>query len=489
MESLLGSPFQVDHREFYQLLELRGGDRPCLTFERLLTAAREVEDIGRWLEAMMSDGWRAELVGAVAIWARPEPRHLELLWQAFDRGSWVAPQLAVVAWSCDPDFESQARRRLLLGCPLLAHPRYAQDSPEDRVDPRRTAKNRAALMTLLVSDEAGRQWLQQRITLDQAVQLLLIDDADGVPSIVASWTRGWQHQLKALGEPLPRPLQLESNLLELWPLDAPDWLLSRQVFDDLFAPLLRAGASSFSLQPRDDGDRLVSDTGFSCSLRSPWHRLFRHIVAQQPDWIPLEGLPLLRTGELELGRPCHWQQLSWKALRLQLSPLPLQDVPGEVLAYGTDDSGLLDSGAGSALLERAGPGLQEELRQQLFDQERPIGSVVVTSAHGLAAQGVKRVCHILSLSRAARCCPEPANLAAAVDECLQQADSRESLVMTSLASGGGGAAPRDIAAMMVERVLCYFRRRPGSRLRVTFSLPNPRDYHAFEQALAEHPDL
>ena len=281
---------------------------------------------------------------------------------------------------------------------------------------------------------------------------------------------------------------MKGDLLRLWPLDAPNWLLQGNLMEDLFAPLLRAGAQRVELRPEHGGDVVLSDTGATVRLPAPWHRLFRHIVAQQSDWFYLDGRYLLRSGSLEVGQHCSWQELSRKELRIRLTRLPLQDVQAEVLAYGTDDSGLLDSGAGAALLELAGSELQEDVRSQLFEQERDIGSVVITPAYGLSSRGVRRVCHILSLSRAARCCPYPENLGGAVEACLEHcARGISSLAMTSLATGGGGARVDDVAQMMVGRGLEYFQRHPHSQLRVTFSLPHRRDFQAFERALEACP--
>jgi hypothetical protein len=40
------------------------------------------------------------------------------LWDGFDRGSWVAPQLGVVLRMGDPPFVANARQRILAGCPV-----------------------------------------------------------------------------------------------------------------------------------------------------------------------------------------------------------------------------------------------------------------------------------------------------------------------------------------------------------------------------------
>jgi len=63
--------------------------------------------------------WRPHLVAAVALAALPYNRtSITKLWQAFDAGSWVTPQLAVVAYIRDPNFQELAKARILARCPL-----------------------------------------------------------------------------------------------------------------------------------------------------------------------------------------------------------------------------------------------------------------------------------------------------------------------------------------------------------------------------------
>jgi hypothetical protein len=58
--------------------------------------------------------WRPHLPAAVAIaLGYGGESTLPALWSRFDRGSWVTPQLAVVAFLTDANFEAEARRRIL----------------------------------------------------------------------------------------------------------------------------------------------------------------------------------------------------------------------------------------------------------------------------------------------------------------------------------------------------------------------------------------
>jgi hypothetical protein len=63
--------------------------------------------------------WCYQFIGAMAIlMGNATTETIQELWRAFDSGSWVLPQLAVVAFYGDPDFAIQARRRIKTGCPI-----------------------------------------------------------------------------------------------------------------------------------------------------------------------------------------------------------------------------------------------------------------------------------------------------------------------------------------------------------------------------------
>jgi len=51
------------------------------------------------------------------------------LWGAFDRGSWVSPQLAVYLECLDPEFSLQAKTRAEQGCPVVPGPMRNSETP------------------------------------------------------------------------------------------------------------------------------------------------------------------------------------------------------------------------------------------------------------------------------------------------------------------------------------------------------------------------
>ena len=80
----------------------------------------EDRDLSAQIVALLSEmDWRPQLVGATTMaLGAADKATCAALWEAFDSGSWVAPQLAAAAFLTDPDFENQALSRIETGCPI-----------------------------------------------------------------------------------------------------------------------------------------------------------------------------------------------------------------------------------------------------------------------------------------------------------------------------------------------------------------------------------
>ena len=138
--------------------------------------------------------WREHLVGGVAsiLGQQQSAPVIAALWAAFDEGSWVSPQLAVVASLVDPEFAEHARARILRHC-LGVPDRTERESALVRSvvsgpggDYQRSCKALAALVEVAQHTPALRPWLlAQRQTA--AIQQRLQDDADAGAGIARSW--------------------------------------------------------------------------------------------------------------------------------------------------------------------------------------------------------------------------------------------------------------------------------------------------------------
>jgi len=160
-------------------------------------AIAESPDVTGEISALFREyNWRPQLVGAAAIVLGAEnSQTLAELWLAFDSGSWVSPQLAVVARRCDPDFEAAARTRIENGCPIRTNrlasldwaTRHSAAGPGSFAS--HSAKALAALIAMcsqLPGLAEPDSWLQQTLA-DTAVQEILKRDMDGGAEIAKEW--------------------------------------------------------------------------------------------------------------------------------------------------------------------------------------------------------------------------------------------------------------------------------------------------------------
>jgi hypothetical protein len=146
-------------------------------------------DIGRLFDEA---NWRPHLVAAVALSLLGYNRGaFAKLWGAFDAGTWVTPQLAVVAYLGDDDFSERARVRVAAGCPVDAS-RLTPSSPLERHvafgpagAPVRSAKAASALIYLLTL-RGPSEWLTTELASPNLATLLSAD-RDNASSIAQAW--------------------------------------------------------------------------------------------------------------------------------------------------------------------------------------------------------------------------------------------------------------------------------------------------------------
>jgi hypothetical protein len=114
------------------------------------------------------------------------------LWRSFDRGSWVMPQLAAVAYLADPEFAARARTRIEHGCPLDRSRRDALSALQRHVfvGPggfgSRSGKGLNSLIYLSSLRPAWSSWLQP-LAGDSELQRIRAEDFDHGDQIAARW--------------------------------------------------------------------------------------------------------------------------------------------------------------------------------------------------------------------------------------------------------------------------------------------------------------
>jgi hypothetical protein len=102
---------------YVYLLQLN--DSAVWTMSAIIQSLTHSPDPAREICALLNGlDWREHLVGGIAsiLGQQQSAPVIAALWSAFDEGSWVSPQLAVVVSLVDPAFAEHARERILQRC-------------------------------------------------------------------------------------------------------------------------------------------------------------------------------------------------------------------------------------------------------------------------------------------------------------------------------------------------------------------------------------
>lgn len=191
--------------DYLTLLCLGPEAKPALQF--IADVVRENPKYRQSVLKLLADpGWRLHLVAAVAVlFSRDRIDLCPALWEAMDRGSWVAPQLGVVLSICDPHFVPHAKQRIVRGCPvapvdipseLERHVIAGSGGPSQR-----SAKNLATLLHLVHAIPSESEWADATSQAPDLRQLLRTD-LDQCDRMAACWTAALRDRLAELGPPL-----------------------------------------------------------------------------------------------------------------------------------------------------------------------------------------------------------------------------------------------------------------------------------------------
>ncbi len=165
------------------------------------TALRQVQLIiqePKWerfaTRLLLDPNWRPHLVACAALICRPKQEVMPALWQAFDTGSWVAPQLAVTAYFSDIQFVERAKFRIDTGCSvtpprdLSPLERHSATGPAGTAQ--RSAKNMASLLNLCGRRAGLSSWVANTRAQPTVIAMLRCDEnGDKSANIVDHWFR------------------------------------------------------------------------------------------------------------------------------------------------------------------------------------------------------------------------------------------------------------------------------------------------------------
>lgn len=166
--------------------------QPALT--TLSDVLRTNADGRRYIEVMLQGrNWRPHLVASVAALLSPDrTTYSTALWRTFDRGSWVAPQLAVALYFTDPEFSREAKDRVVELCPVTAAP--DRSAIEGNVRPR----NVASLLRVASYLPSGANWVDSELKRAE-IRALVRADCDSSGDIADWWLKAVQTEYGKLG--------------------------------------------------------------------------------------------------------------------------------------------------------------------------------------------------------------------------------------------------------------------------------------------------
>ncbi|MDQ7825868.1 MAG: macro domain-containing protein [Candidatus Eremiobacteraeota bacterium] len=469
---------------YLSLLNL--GPDAAWTLDLLEEAMALSPDPDRELETLFNEGWRHELVaGTAMLLCGATSASLESLWTAFDRGSWVSPQLSVIASVRDPGFIDKARRRLLTRCPIERGDRHSMAPLEAYVvhgpegDRERSPKNFGALFERLWQLPEEREWLLSRFTCADVLRELF-KNRDG-----ETYAREWAQTMSTL-RPLVSPPREEDIQELMTPWITPEAIRESRIPEEVFRCLLEyydahRVALKWLLKGRE---KIKLELQRDLSLRigkelipEPYGlKLFSHLA----DYPPRRAAKFRQEGP-SLAIERHE--------RITLTGDRLPGVDADLIAYGAKDTGEMGGGAANAILVAAGEEVLDALREGLAKSGREVGTAVVTDSFKIADNcGPQWISHIVSIKKhtpRGAWCPEPERLAGGVRKTMEEAERLNlfRVAFASLGTGEGRVPPKTAARLMIDTVRQYFSEHPENLLQVMFCLPTTRDYEAFEKHL------
>lgn len=467
-----------DTGPLYGALLHLGGRAPGV-FATLREEPLELDDI----RSVLGRGWRDDLVAAVSCLYRPEREECRrLLWEAFDTGSWVSPQLAICAMVLDSGGFEDVRRRLLTRCVTRTEHLLDTDPMWRHVEHGTAAvathnlKGMAALIGAYA--HVDPEWMATHIPLEDAFWALETDMWDHGEEIACSWIRelapllpegpGW------LRTPPAEPLLA----LWQWPEAVRGFCQGNWVerVNRLFRAVLAKGVTACTLSVGRLTTRTVQGTQVLLELPGPylvpglWNRLTVYSTEGRYYLDPPAALDL-QDGPNGLEIALVEQR---DTTRLRILNARLEDCQANVLILGIDAEARLDGGAAQAVSLAAGPKHREQLQELLAEHRRLPGSAVITSAFALRERRIYELAHVTT-----RPAPTVAELVRAVRVILEnyREENLGSLALPALGCGAGGLRARDVARPLLEEL-----QRASWFHSVTLALPRAADREVFEAA-------
>jgi O-acetyl-ADP-ribose deacetylase (regulator of RNase III) len=461
---------------------------------RLAEVGADLDDIA----SLLKEGWREQVVAAGACLFHPDRSACcELLWKAFDSGSWASPQLGMCAMLLDPGDFAQVKRRLLLRCPVTSQhlegsdPMWRHVVHGSAAIESHSSKAMAALLEGYARVPSGREWLLHHLSFEEAYWALEVDFWDQGEDIARGWCNGVAPILADMKWPVPDWIRTENpkNLLTLWDISTQspvvrglskgDWSARIHRF---FQAFVKAGHSHLLLEGNDQWMRVwgrsILENQLLLEVKGPyydalWARLefetrggsLFEFENQEPAALKVEiserGISVQCLAEVE-RRP-----------NFQISASPLQDCSARIWVVGISSSERFDGGVSAAIAQIGGDELMQTLESGLAEHGREPGQVILASSMALRGRKVMEVAFVITRPQ-----PPKETLLRSLESVLDYAKDRYgSLAMPALGCGAAGFSAQELAGPLLEMVARYRK-----QIDIILSLPRDTDRSVFQKA-------
>jgi hypothetical protein len=192
-----GKKYHVCIVNYAELLNLKQeGSTKAIT--RLIKAVEETNQITAQIIALLnSRNWRHQLVATIAIWYLDVNTELIFkLWNAFDRGSWVCPQIAAALFLKDKNFIEQAIERINNLCEIKdeALKKRWQKAGIKKIP--RYSKGLISLKVLCEQIPSLKPWLEKQFQSPDILEVIR-PDSHHIGNLCLNWMKDIKTILKS----------------------------------------------------------------------------------------------------------------------------------------------------------------------------------------------------------------------------------------------------------------------------------------------------
>ena len=156
-------------------------------------AVKQSTNLEKEIQILLEDdNWRPHLVASVTLLMIKSVNLSNYIWNRFDQGSWVNPQLAIAAYFHDPLFSQNAKERLAKRCPIKFNLSRSMSTLEFHSatggggEYQTSCKSLSALMTICKTIPSFSDYITELSAIED-VKKMLKDDVNETKEITNEW--------------------------------------------------------------------------------------------------------------------------------------------------------------------------------------------------------------------------------------------------------------------------------------------------------------